>query len=114
MKAMSRSSLEIPNATTGIVFLGTPFRGAGGITSSQLISSILAKEKGIEKQDFDIQPRILNFLNADSEQLISTVEDFSRYCNMDKEYIKCHCFFEERPTPIGLVVDHPNIKASAH
>jgi hypothetical protein len=99
----------IPNATTGVVFLGTPFRGGGTITSEQMISTIMANPE-LKENGLSIQPRILDLLKGDSEQLIVHVKEFSRLCTTQKDWIKCHCFFEERETPVGIVIGHGNLK----
>jgi hypothetical protein len=100
----------IPNATTGVVFLGTPFRGGGTITSEQMISTIMANPELMKENGLSIQPRILDLLKGDSEQLIVHVKEFSRLCTTQKDWIKCHCFFEERETPVGIVIGHGNLK----
>jgi hypothetical protein len=102
----------VSNAVTGVVFIGTPFRGAGNLTSKQLISSIQAHESGMNEMGMYIHPEILSALDHESEVLINAVNDYSTLSNYEKEWIKSYCFFEQRATPVGLIIGHPKLKVS--
>jgi hypothetical protein len=88
----------IYSATYGIVFLGTPFRGAPGLTLSELLQAVDA-----EYQD-TIQGEILRILEPDDESLLKIVYIFEKIQAKSLQRAKITCFFEQKPCNVKAIL----------
>ena len=90
--------LGIFTSTTGLVFLGTPFRGAPGMSSVEMLAA--ARQ---EYQEDEIQPDILKILQPGNEFLQDIVDRFGK---MRKQANKAQiaCFYELKPSNVGKMV----------
>jgi hypothetical protein len=90
--------------TTGLVFFGTPFRGAGGMDQSQLLDAAQLQYKN------DVQPQSLEVLEPSGENLIDLVESYQKACRKEKVVAKTACFYELKATNFGAVFKQQWIK----
>lgn len=88
----------IYSATMGVVFLGTPFRGAPGLTQSEMIQAVAA-----EYQD-TIQGEILRILDPNDESLLEMVHLFEKIQAKSPNRAKLACFFEQKPCNVKAIV----------
>ncbi|KAK6337892.1 hypothetical protein TWF696_001370 [Orbilia brochopaga] len=93
------------NATTGIVFIGTPHQGAGAALSSQgqIYQAIAAHELPTEHD-------ILQILEKSNETLVDIVREFTRLVNLRPPPVNLYCFFEQKSTIVGKIVKDNSIK----
>jgi hypothetical protein len=85
-------------STTGLVFLGTPFRGAGGMSQSEMIQAALR-----EYQEDQIQDSVLKILEPGNEFLMDLVDSFGKI-RKDANMAQVACFFELKATDVGAIV----------
>ena len=81
----------------GLLFLGTPFRGAGGLNQTELVRAIQS-----HYEHDQVQGSNFNILNPGNETLMDLMDTFletrkQRY----KSYLAC--FFELNPSNVGAV-----------
>ncbi|CAN9124810.1 unnamed protein product [Alternaria alternata] len=89
-------------STTGLIFLGTPFRGAEGMSQVEMLAAAQR-----EYQQDEIQPEVLNILEPGNEFLQEVVDQFGR---TRKQANKAHvaCFYELKTSDIGRIVGKSN------
>ena len=71
-----------------MLFLGTPFRGAGGLNQGEMLHAALS-----QNEEGQVQGVVLNVLAPGSESLMDLVDDFhATRQGKSKAYLAC--FFE--------------------
>ena len=71
-----------------MLFLGTPFRGAGGLNQGEMLQAALS-----QNEEGQVQGAVLNVLAPGSESLMDFVDDFhATRQGKSKAYLAC--FFE--------------------
>jgi hypothetical protein len=93
------------SATMGVVFLGTPFRGAPGLTQSEMIRAVDASYKDT------IQKEILRIHDPDDELLLEMVHDFEKILGRSSIRPRLTCFFEQKPCNVKAIVGKEEKKA---
>ena len=89
---------DIFDSAVGMIFLGTPFRGADGMSQSEMLQAA-AREYG----DEDIEKEPLYILDPGNDILQDLVD---RFC---KIWSRSHrapvaCFFEQQASEVGAIV----------
>jgi hypothetical protein len=85
-------ALKLLNATTGVVFLGTPHRGTDSVTANELLQRIIhAGARG--------EIASLTALQADNEMILDMVQGFA-IAAREKD-ISVHCFFEQKSSKVS-------------
>ncbi|KAI1388442.1 uncharacterized protein F4822DRAFT_246736 [Hypoxylon trugodes] len=96
---------QIERDTIGIVFLGTPHRGADMAPFAKAVANIL-KASGSRTN-----PKILEALKRDSEVLAAVEDAFSNWLRRASGRFQLTCFSEEDELPgVGLVVKPESAK----
>ena len=85
-------------STTGLVFLGTPFRGAEGMSQTEML--VAARS---EYHDDDIQPEILRILEPENEFLQDLVDQFGKI-RRNAHKAQVACFYELKSSNVGRIV----------
>jgi hypothetical protein len=85
-------------STTGLVFLGTPFRGAEGMNQVEM----LAAAQREYSQD-EIQPEVLKILEPGNEFLQEVVDQFGR-TRRQAHKAQVACFYELKLSNVGRIV----------
>ena len=85
-------------STTGIIFFGTPFRGAAGLSQNELL--LAAQSQYSEDQ---VQGAVLNILAPGNESLADLM---TLFFETRQEKWKAHiaCFFELKPSNVGAIL----------
>ena len=96
----------ISKSTTGIVFFGTPFRGAGGLNQTEIIRAAHS-----QYEEDQVQGEILNILSPGNESLIDLTTCFIETREGDS---KAHiaCFFEQKSGNVGAILHGSRIQVS--
>jgi hypothetical protein len=81
-------------STTGMVFMGTPNRGTGPITSQGLMYKVIAEQ-------MEVEDSVLRALSSGDEDLAETLSEFMRLVNVPTARIQISCFFEQKQTIVG-------------
>ncbi|KAJ6256869.1 NACHT-domain-containing protein [Drechslerella dactyloides] len=89
----------IGKSVTGMVFIGTPHRGAGGALSPRGRISQAIAAKGLL-----IEESILETLEEGNETLVDVVKEYTRLINLKSSSIEVYCFFEMKQTVVGKIV----------
>ena len=84
---------DIFDWTTGLVFFGTPFRGALGMKQVELLEAARLKYSTEE-----IQGETLRILQSGNETLVNLVNEF---CQLRRQGTKVRCFYELKETAVG-------------
>ncbi|THX35916.1 hypothetical protein D6D10_07102, partial [Aureobasidium pullulans] len=87
---------DLLSYTTGLVFFGTPFRGAEGISQSELLQAAIEEHKVVEAQ-------ALRIFDPGNDPLEDLVTDFCRLHSVPHK-AQIACFFEQKPSNIMAVV----------
>ncbi|KAJ9641089.1 hypothetical protein H2199_005757 [Coniosporium tulheliwenetii] len=89
---------NIYHAVAGIVFLGTPFRGAPGLSQTEMIraAEVLYKDT--------VQGEVLRILDPDDELVLETVHLFEKVRTSSQNGTLLACFFELRPCNVRAVL----------
>ncbi|KAF2472617.1 uncharacterized protein BDR25DRAFT_284166 [Lindgomyces ingoldianus] len=85
-------------STTGLIFFGTPFRGAEGMTQMEMLEAAR-----MEYRDDEVQPEVLKILEPGNEFLQEVVDQFGktrRLANM----AQVACFYELKSSNVGKIV----------
>ncbi|CAN9326784.1 unnamed protein product [Alternaria alternata] len=85
-------------STTGLIFLGTPFRGAEGMSQVEMLAAAQR-----EYQQDEIQPEVLNILEPGNEFLQEVVDQFGRTRRLANK-TQVACFYELKPSNVGRIV----------
>jgi hypothetical protein len=89
----------IYTSTTGLMFFGTPFRGAEGMSQSEILDAARR-----EYEDDQIQGEVLEeVLRSGNESLQETVD---KYCKTRSplSMVRVACFLETKASIVGGVV----------
>jgi hypothetical protein len=93
-------------STTGLIFFGTPFRGAEGMSQSEMLQAALS-----EYERDEVHPEVLNILDPGNELLQDLVDSFGKTRSLpNKAHIAC--FFELQPSNVGAIVGKQQKKVS--
>ncbi len=98
--------LDIYRSTTGMLFFGTPFRGARGLSQAGILRAIESQYK--EEQ---IQGSNLNILAPGNETLMDLMDDFSE-TRKEGNIARLACFFEQKPSNVGAIYQGPRLCVS--
>ncbi|KAL9023003.1 MAG: hypothetical protein Q9196_007436, partial [Gyalolechia fulgens] len=94
-------------STTGMVFFGTPFRGAGGLDQAEMLRAAHSQYK-----DDQVQGAVLNILPPGNESLIDLITYF-----FETRQGKCDapvaCFFEQKSSNVGAILHGSRIQVCA-
>ena len=85
------------SSTKGIIFLGTPHRGTGDITSSGLMLRLIASAP-----DLHIEGAVLKNVEQSSEVLKNLHTEF---LIVYKNKVQICCFFEQKSTEVGVIIN---------
>jgi hypothetical protein len=85
-------------STTGLIFFGTPFRGAEGMSQVEMLAAAQS-EYG---QD-DIQPEVLRILQPGNEFLQELVDQFCKTRALANK-APVACFYELGSSNVGRIV----------
>jgi hypothetical protein len=85
-------------STTGLLFFGTPFRGAPGMTQSEMLDA--ARQ---EYHDDEIQGENLQILKVGDAFLQDIVDRFGKIRSGPNKTMVA-CFFELKSTDVGKIV----------
>ena len=86
-------------STTGMIFFGTPFRGAAGLNQSELLRAAQSQyERG------QIQGAVLNILAPGNESLTDLMTFFFE-TRQEKDKACVACFFELKSSNVGAILD---------
>lgn len=88
----------IYTSTTGLLFFGTPFRGAGGLNQAQMLQAIQS-----QYEDDQIQPSNLNILAPGDETLGDLLDQFFE-TRQERNLAWVACFFELKPSNVGAIL----------
>lgn len=87
---------DLLSYTTGLVFFGTPFRGAEGISQSELLQAAIEEHKVVEAQ-------ALRIFDPGNDPLEDLVTDFCRLHSVPHK-AQIACFFEQKPSNIMAIL----------
>ena len=105
MRKRSNSNFPgIYTSTTGILFFGTPFRGAGGLNQTEMLRAIQS-----QYEDDQIQESNLNILAPGNEILLDLLDLFFE-TRQERNLARVACFFEEKPSNVGAIYRGPRIQ----
>jgi hypothetical protein len=86
------------NSTAGLIFLGTPFRGAEGMSYSEMIQAALR-----EYDPEHVQQEALRILEPGNEFLQDLVDAFGK-TRSGPNKAQVACFYEMKPSNVGAIV----------
>lgn len=86
------------SSTIGMVFFGTPFRGAGGMDQNTMLTAALNE---YAKEQIHIEN--LNILAPGNEILIELMDTFME-TRREKHKTPAACFFEQKRSNVGMIV----------
>jgi hypothetical protein len=91
-------------STTGLIFFGTPFRGAEGMSQVEMLAAAQR-----EYQEDDIQPEVLKILEPGNEFLQEVVDQFGRMRTQALAHkVQVACFYELEASNVGKIVGKTN------
>jgi hypothetical protein len=85
-------------STTGLIFLGTPFRGAEGMSQVEMLAA--AQREYSQDQ---IQTEVLKILEPGNEFLQDVVDQFGKTRRLAHR-AQVACFHELKPSNVGRIV----------
>lgn len=90
------------NYTTGLVFLGTPFRGASGMSQSGLLQAVVQEYE-------EVQAQTLRILDPGNDPLHDLVAEF---CLIRSTPPRAHvaCFYEQIASDVMVIVGKSGTK----
>lgn len=89
---------SIFSSTTGLVFFGTPFRGAEGMSQSEMLAAARR-----EYEEDLVQGEVLRILEPGNEFLQDLVDRFGKTRSKPNK-AQVACFFELESTNVGAIV----------
>nr|KAK5442892.1 hypothetical protein LTR18_005569 [Exophiala xenobiotica] len=98
----------IVDAVRGLVFFGTPFRGADGMSQSEMVQAAAG-----EYTEEDIEREPLHILDPSNELLQDMVDNFQKRVWVKMPHAQVACFFELQASEIGAIVGQQRRKAFA-
>jgi len=88
----------IYKSTTGILFFGTPFRGAGGLNQTEMLQAIQSQYN----DGHQIQGSNLNILAPGNETLMDLMDEFFE-TRQERHIARVACFFEQKPSNVAAI-----------
>ncbi|KAF2475188.1 uncharacterized protein BDR25DRAFT_213496, partial [Lindgomyces ingoldianus] len=88
----------ILTSTTGLIFFGTPFRGAGGMSQVEMLEAAWR-----EYQEDEVQPEVLKTLEPENEFLQDVVDEFGK-TRKEANRAQVACFYELKSSNVGNMV----------
>lgn len=85
------------------MFLGTPFRGAGGLNQGEILRAAQS-----QYEEGQIQGAILNILAPGNESLSDLMTLFFETRQESKAHIAC--FFEQKPSNVGSILGRTRVQ----
>lgn len=85
-------------STTGLIFFGTPFRGAEGMSQMEMLEAARR-----QYQEDEIHPDVLNVLEPGNEFLQELVDRFGKTRRLENK-AQIACFYELKPSNVGKIV----------
>ncbi|OCK72845.1 hypothetical protein K432DRAFT_42667 [Lepidopterella palustris CBS 459.81] len=85
-------------STTGLIFFGTPFRGAEGMSQAEMLEAAWR-----EYQEDEVQTEVLKILEPGNEFLQEIVDKFGK-TRMQANKAEVACFFELKSSNVGRIV----------
>jgi hypothetical protein len=89
-----------------MIFLGTPFRGAPGLTQAEMIQAAQALYRDI------VQGEILRILDPDDEMLLNMVHLFEKVRARSLSKAQIACFYEQKPCNVKAIMGKEEKKVS--
>jgi hypothetical protein len=89
---------SIYTSTTGLIFFGTPFRGAEGMTPVEILEAA-RREYEVD----DVQLAMLRIIEPGNEFLQDLVEQFLK-TRREANNAPVACFYELKPSNVGKIV----------
>ncbi|PSN58929.1 TPR-like protein [Corynespora cassiicola Philippines] len=86
-------------STTGLVFFGTPFRGAGGMNQMEMLEAARR-----EYDDDQVQPTALEVLQPGNAYLQEVVDGFLKKMRGQTTKTQIACFYELKASDVGKIV----------
>lgn len=86
-------------STTGLVFFGTPFRGAGGMNQMEMLEAARR-----EYHDDQVQPTALEVLQPGNAYLQEVVDGFLKKMRGQTTKTQIACFYELKASDVGKIV----------
>lgn len=86
------------DSTTGLLFFGTPFRGAKGMSQMDMLEAARR-----EYHDDELQPEVLKILEPGNEFLQEVVDQFGK-TRRQAHKAEVACFYELKPSNVGKIV----------
>jgi hypothetical protein len=90
-------------STTGLIFFGTPFRGAEGMNQMEMLDA--ARREYDEDQ---VQPAALEVLQPGNVYLQDLVDGFLKKMRGEANKTQITCFFELKSSNVGGIVGKQN------
>ena len=87
------------SSTTGVVFLGTPHRGTGDMTSRGMLDTMIQQYSQVRIED-----AVLESLNAENESLNDIRREFVKICTLSRGRLHIVCFYEQKSTRVGRII----------
>jgi hypothetical protein len=82
----------------GMIFLGTPFRGAPGLTQAEMIHAAAALYRNT------VQGEVLRILDPGDELLLEMVHVFEKIRTRSSNKAQIACFFEQKPCNVKAIL----------
>lgn len=96
-------------STTGLVFFGTPFRGAGGMNQMEML------EAALREYDKDqVQSTALEVLQPGNAYLQEVVDGFLKKMRGQTNKTQIACFYELKASDVGRIVGGQSRTASVN
>ena len=98
---------KVFDSAAGVLFMGTPHRGTGSITSSGLFYTLVASNP-----DLPIDRTVLKTLEYGNELATAVFDEFVSICNSPEVKISLCCLYEQHETEVGRVIGNNSLKVS--
>lgn len=85
-------------STTGLIFFGTPFRGAEGMSQVEMLAAARR-----EYEEDEVQPEVLKILEPGNEFLQEVVDQFGKTRGQANK-AQVACFYELKSSNVGKIV----------
>jgi hypothetical protein len=87
------------SSTTGLIFFGTPFRGAEGMNQMEMLEAARR-----EYHDDQVQPTTLEVLQPGNIYLREVVDSYLKKTRGQTNKIQIACFYELKSSNVGRIV----------
>lgn len=106
-KAREHDYLRLTDCMRGVVFLGTLHHGISGNAQSATREKIYT---AIMQAQMLIEDGLQRSMVQDDATLLNVVDDFTRFVATKKPERAVYCFYETKPTSIGLIANLRDMK----